>query len=223
MSTAQSSNHSSTWNPTTWFQGNSDSWVKWEMCCNVLLASYFMYFVYLHGSSVVSTGLRLSTILLLLKVGADVFFHLTRKPAEKISRKPYDWFIGIAGAYTILLFVPLVGTDSVFGVLIQLFGMALQVLGMFSLNQSIGFVAANRGIKTKGMYRFVRHPLYFAYTVSFFGFMINQFCIRNLCVYLLMVVVLYLRTHCEERILRQDAEYQEYAEKVKYRMIPGIF
>lgn len=221
MSSMQNSKISN-WNPTTWFQGNSDSWVAWERCCNFLLAGYFMYFVYLHGTFL-STGVRISTILLLLKVGADVFFHLTRKPAEKISRKPYDWFIGIAGAYVILLFVPLTGTDSVLGVLIQLFGMALQVLGMFSLNQSIGFVAANRGVKTGGMYRFVRHPLYFAYIVSFFGYMINQFCIRNLCVYLVMVFALYLRTRCEEGILRQDEEYQAYAEKVKYRMIPGLF
>jgi protein-S-isoprenylcysteine O-methyltransferase Ste14 len=200
---------------------NADNWIKWELVCNLILASYFGYFAAIHGSAYFST-FRISTLLLLMKVSADVFFHLVRKPAKQITRDYWAWFIGIAGAYTILFFQPVAGSDSVTGTLIQLFGMTLQVAGMLSLNRSIGFVAANRGVKTGGMYKFVRHPLYFAYTISFLGYLINQFNVWNLVVYIAMVVCLYLRTRCEEDVLRQDPEYQTYAEKVKYRMIPGL-
>ena len=216
MSTAQPQNDTQ-----TWFQGKPNYWLAWELFCNVVLACFFLNFVLIHGNAML-TVFRLSSLLILMKVSADVFFHLVRKPAKQITHSWYDWAIGIAGAYTILFYEPVAGTDYWVGTAIQLVGLGLQVAGMLSLNRSIGFVAANRGIKTGGMYRFVRHPLYFAYTVSFAGFLMNQFTFRNLAVYILMVVCLYLRTRCEEGILRQDAEYRAYAGKVKYRMIPGL-
>jgi protein-S-isoprenylcysteine O-methyltransferase Ste14 len=202
--------------------GKPDYWLAWEFFCNIALAAFFLYFVAIHGSSLMN-AFRISTILILIKVSADVFFHLVRKPAKQITRDYYAWFIGIAGAFTILFFQPVAGKDFFLGTFIQLIGLGLQVAGMFSLNRSIGFVAANRGIKTGGMYKFVRHPLYFAYTVSFLGFLMNQFSWWNLFAYVLMVFCLYLRTRCEEEVLRQDDEYQAYAETVKYRMVPGLF
>ena len=165
---------------------------------------------------------RLSTLLVLVKVSADTLFHLFRAPAKKISRSYYAWLIGIAGAFTILFFQSVQGTDTFLATAIQIVGLMLQVASMFSLNRSIGFVAANRGIKTNGMYRFVRHPLYFAYTIAFFGFLLNHFTIWNLCIYMAMVLALYLRTYCEEQVLREDAEYQQYAKRVRWRLLPFV-
>lgn len=221
MSNAQPQTQNSIFNLFNGTKG-ADNWLKWEMACNLILATYFCYFAAVHGSAFFSS-FRISTLLLLMKVSADIFFHLVRKPAKQITRDYWAWFIGIAGAYTILFFQPVAGNDMLIAILLQLFGMCLQFAGMLSLNRSIGFVAANRGIKTGGMYKLVRHPLYFAYIVSFLGYTINQFSVWNLAVYVIMIVCLYLRTRCEEAVLRQDPEYQAYAEKVKYRMIPGLF
>lgn len=215
MSTAQNKTHSS-------FQGKPNYWLCWEVLCNIILALFFLQFLIYHGSNFVE-GLRLSTLLIVLKVSADVAFHLVRAPAKQVSTNLWDWFIGIAGAFTLLLFRPVSGADMWIGTGIQLCGMALQVAGMYSLNRSIGFVAANRGVKTTGMYRFVRHPLYFAYVVAFFGYMLNHFTAWNIGVYCLLVLGLYLRTRCEEGVLSQDEKYREYKSRVKYRMIPGIF
>lgn len=214
MSTAQT-------NAKPLFAGKPNYWILWEVCCNVALAFFFLQFVLWNGQDLLS-AFRLSTLLILMKVSADTAFHLVRAPANKISTNLWDWVIGIAGAFTLLFYRSIEGTDMWVGTGIQLIGLGLQVAAMCSLNRSIGFVAANRGIKTKGMYQFVRHPLYFAYCVAFAGYLFNHFTVRNIIVYVLMVGCLYLRTRCEEGVLTQDEEYREYKSRVRYRMIPGL-
>ncbi|MFM7117400.1 MAG: methyltransferase family protein [Planctomycetota bacterium] len=197
------------------------TWVNWERCVNFLLALYFLRFACM-GAADLTEAFRLSTFLMLLKVSADTAFHLIRKPAEQISTSLYDWSIGIFGAFTNFLYEGTLGNDLWWATSLQLMGMSLQVAGMLSLNRSIGFVAANRGVRTSGMYRFVRHPLYFSYCVSFMGFLLNHFTAHNLIVYLTMVSMLFLRILAEERLLSRSPEYQAYQKQVRYRLIPGL-
>lgn len=199
----------------------SKSWLYWEILCNILLAAFFLRFVLLNGSDLLQ-GFRLSSLLILLKVSSDTIFHLFRRPARDISTTVYDWIIGIGGAYTAFFYLSTPGVDSLFWQIVQLTGMVLQVAGMLSLNRSIGFVAANRGIKTRGMYKFVRHPLYFAYVLSYFGFVMNQPTSWNLSVYAIMVTLLFMRAIAEERVLMRSKEYQEYSQRVRYRLIPYV-
>ena len=196
-------------------------WLIWEISVNVLLALFFLQFVVFNGGHLLES-FRLSTLLMLVKVSADTLFHLVRSPAKQISVNVYHWAIAVCGTNVVLFFRSTDGTDMLIGDVIQIIGCALQVAGMVSINRSIGYVAANRGIKTKGMYRFVRHPLYFAYNIAFFGFLINHFTAQNCIVYVTMVFVLYLRTICEEAVLMQDQEYQAYSNRVRYRLIPYI-
>ncbi len=214
MSTTQTESHAGV-------HGKPNYWVAWEICCNVVLALYFFQFVLINGACLM-TAFRISTLLLLLKVSSDTIFHLFRKPAKEISLNIYHWAIGIVGAFTNFFYRSVEGDDLWIGTGIQIVGIALQVFAMLSLNRSIGFVAANRGIKTNGMYRFVRHPLYFAYIVAFFGYLLNHFTLNNQIVFAFMVYCLYLRTHCEEEILSKDPEYCEYKSRVKYRIIPYV-
>lgn len=197
------------------------TWVNWERCVNFLLALYFLRSVCM-GATGLTEAFRLSTCLMLLKVSADTAFHLIRNPAQQISTSPYDWTIGILGAFTNLLYEGTPGSDLWWATSIQLLGMSLQVAGMLSLNRSIGFVAANRGVRTSGMYRFVRHPLYFSYCVSFMGFLLNHYTAYNLIIYLTMVSMLFLRILAEERLLSRSTEYQAYKMQVRYRLIPGL-
>jgi len=196
-------------------------WLAWELLCNVVLAIYFLQFVVANGASLMAS-FRLSTLLLLFKVSADAIFHLVRRPAKDISLNPYDWVIGIVGAYTNFFYLAVEGHDNLGGTLLQIVGLFLAVFAMISLNRSIGFVAANRGVKSDGMYRWVRHPLYMAYMVSFFGFLLNHFTVHNLLVYTIMATCLYLRSRSEERVLLRDPEYQEYSQRVRYRLIPFV-
>jgi protein-S-isoprenylcysteine O-methyltransferase Ste14 len=72
------------------------------------------------------------------------------------------------------------------------------------------------------MYQFVRHPLYFAYTVSFLGYLLNHFTQHNLVVYGVMIGMFILRIIAEERLLSRTPEYREYMQKVPFRLIPGL-
>lgn len=200
---------------------NRNMWRVWEMLGNVLLAAFFLRFLLSAGSNLMEC-FRISTLILTLKLSLDVFFLLTRKAANEVSFVPYDWAIAIAGTYCSMFFQTVNGQDHLFGQVVQTVGFSLQLLSILSLNRSFGIVAANRGIKTSGMYKFVRHPLYFAYTISYFGFLLNQLTAYNCIIYTSMMAFLYLRIIAEERLLTQNKEYQEYCQQTRYRLIPFV-
>lgn len=197
------------------------AWTIWEIVGNVLLAAFFLRFLISTGVSL-QQCFRFSSLLLAIKLSIDVFFLLTRRPANKVSLAPYDWVIGIFGTYCPLFFQTINGQDLVVGQAIQMVGLSLQMLGILSLNRSFGLVAANRGIKKDGMYKYVRHPLYFAYTISYFGFTLNQLTMHNCIIYTCMLGLLYLRIIAEERLLNQSEEYQTYCQSTRWRLIPFV-
>jgi protein-S-isoprenylcysteine O-methyltransferase Ste14 len=102
-------------------------------------------------------------------------------------------------------------------------GALLATLAVISLGRSFGIVAANRGVRTTGFYRFVRHPLYGSYMISYLGFLVGNLSILNVLLVFLTVLCQYARAVAEERILLQDPAYRAYAQRVHYRFIPYIF
>ena len=194
-----------------------------EVLCNVVLSLLFLQFAIGHGRSLMET-MRLSTLLLLIKVSTDVVFYLIRRIPKDVSLAPYDWFIAIAGTYAIVFFRPFEqGHDLLIGQFLQFTGMGLQTVAMFSLNRSIGMVPANRGIQTGGLYRFVRHPLYLSYVIAFLGYVVNHPSAYNIGVYLAALLLWVLRLLAEERFLLRDSAYRDYAQNVRCRMLPGVF
>jgi len=83
----------------------------------------------------------------------------------------------------------------------------------------------NRGIVTKGLYKFVRHPAYISkvlmwWIITFPVFENNLLAILSM---LFWTFIYYLRAMTEERHLLKDKDYQVYCDKVKYRFIPSIY
>lgn len=194
-----------------------------EIALNIGLSLLFLKFasVYVHS---LMDAFRLSTLLLLLKVTTDVVFYLIRRIPKEVSLSLYDWFIAVAGTYAVICFRPHnEGHDLLIGQILQIGGISLQVIAMLSLNRSIGMVAANRGVQTGGLYRFVRHPLYLSYVIAFLGYVISQPSFYNILVYTAAVLLWILRLLAEERFLLRDEAYRSYAERVRYRIIPGLF
>ncbi|MBI1312888.1 isoprenylcysteine carboxylmethyltransferase family protein [bacterium] len=193
-----------------------------EVGCNIVLALLFLQFAAMQVRSLMDV-VRLSTALVLFKVSLDVFFYLTRRLPKGVSFSPYDWCVAVTGTFAILLFRPTSGNDVLLGTALQIGGLVLQSGAMLSLRRSIGIVPANRGIQTGGLYRFVRHPMYLSYVVAFLGYVINHPSTFNLTVYASAVLLWCLRIFAEERFLLQDAGYREFAGRVRYRLLPGIF
>ncbi len=106
---------------------------------------------------------------------------------------------------------------------LQIAGLVIQVSAKLSLRRSFGILPANRGVVVSGPYRFLRHPIYFGYFVNQGGFLLSNFGIRNLVVLLILWALQMFRVVREERVLVKDARYREYAARVRYRFIPGVF
>jgi protein-S-isoprenylcysteine O-methyltransferase Ste14 len=90
------------------------------------------------------------------------------------------------------------------------------------LGRSFGIVPANRGVKETGVYRLIRHPMYAGYMLNHVGFVLVFFSAWNVAIYAVAWTALWLRAVEEEKFLRRDPEYRRYAEKVRYRLIPGL-
>lgn len=101
-------------------------------------------------------------------------------------------------------------------------GSAVSLAAKAFLGRSFGMVAANRGVKDSGIYRFVRHPMYLGYMLSHLGFVLVFFSVANVAIYAVAWTCLWLRAKEEEKILLRDPEYQAYASKVRFRLVPGL-
>ncbi len=197
--------------------------VAWEIGGNIALALFFLQFLVAHGQEFLATH-RFSTLLLVIKVATDVVFYLFRRVPKEISFSPYDWTVALLGTYMVACFRPEhAGSDNIIGQFMQTLGLCMQVGGMISLNTSIGMTAANRGIKTGGLYRVVRHPLYLSYAIAFGGFVLNQMSWHNIMIYFAALLLWVMRILAEERLLTRDAMYRTYTTRVQWRLIPFLF
>ena len=87
-------------------------------------------------------------------------------------------------------------------------------------------IQRERGHKTvsTGPYAFVRHPMYAGGLLMFLGMPLQLGSWLGLAALALMVPLLAVRIVMEERTLRAELEgYRDYAERVRYRMIPGLW
>lgn len=165
----------------------------------------------------------LALIMLVISETLTAILFFVRSSPKTVSFAPGDWLVGVAGSYLPMLFRPAAwGALPDAGTLV-LVGTGLQIIGLLSLNRSFAIVAAKREIKTSGMYRFVRHPIYASYFLVFAGYVLQNTSIANLLVYALLLVLLYIRILREERHLALDPAYREYMQAVRYRLIPFVF
>jgi protein-S-isoprenylcysteine O-methyltransferase Ste14 len=87
-------------------------------------------------------------------------------------------------------------------------------------------IQRERGHKTvsTGPYAFVRHPMYAGGLLMFLGMPLQLGSWLGVAALALMVPLLAVRIVMEERTLRAELEgYRDYAARVRYRMIPGLW
>ncbi len=188
----------------------------------LVLAVLWGLFAYRHALAFQRTGDWTYLLVCLSETVAATLLACRSKPTS-VSTDPLDWVFAIAGT-----FVPTLFTPASWGLLpaantLVAIGTVLQILGLISLNRSIALVPAHRELKTTGMYRFLRHPLYASYLLSFTGYTLANTSLWNALIYVMMVGFLFVRVEREEKHLACDLAYGEYRQRVRYRLVPLVF
>jgi protein-S-isoprenylcysteine O-methyltransferase Ste14 len=155
--------------------------------------------------------------------------------------KGWDKVIGGIGAFGGLFILILAGLDERFGwpggIRIEVQITAFVLLGLsyplftwaMASNKffsTIVRIQKERGhtVQTGGPYRFVRHPGYASLLVSYITIPIALGSLWACIPMALLVVNLFVRTALEDRTLQNELDgYKEYAVRVRYHLIPGIW
>ena len=146
-----------------------------------------------------------------------------RRSANQISRRPDDWVIGFAGTFLPLLVMRSARPGVAYGGLLLVLGFGIAVAAQLSLCRSFGVVAASRGVKTGGLYRVVRHPMYLGYFMTHLGFLLTNPLPWNAAVYAVWTACQLHRIRAEERVLFTDVAYVAFTRRVRYRLLPFVY
>ena len=186
--------------------------------------TFFGFFALRMFAALLETGSPLYFILFASEF-LVVMFSLLRRATRDVSQRGVDWAVALAGTNLPLLAqpggVPL--APEAVSAALMIFGLLASIWAKLSLRRSFGIVAANRGVKTSGPYTLIRHPMYAGYLVIQVGFLLFSPTLWNLLIYVAAASLQLLRMQAEEEILRQDPTYRDYADRVRYRLVPGLY
>jgi protein-S-isoprenylcysteine O-methyltransferase Ste14 len=151
---------------------------------------------------------------------------LARRPPRATSRRIGSWLVAVGGTFGGLLLRPggahpPWGVDA--GLALQLAGLLLAITALVTLGRSFALVAADRGLKTRGLYAVVRHPMYASYLLIQAGYVLQSLSAPNIAVFALASACNVGRVLAEEDVLARSPAYQAYREQVRWRLIPGVW
>lgn len=151
------------------------------------------------------------------QAGLASFLMLARRTEQgevPLRRKVLAWL----GA--LLPFGLQAGETSTGWMLVSLAGVGLSLWGLASLGRSFGIAPANRGLAEVGAYRVMRHPMYAGEMLSYLALTAANPTIWNVGVVLTLLATFLMRIRWEEEIV---GGYEEYRQRVRWRMIPGVW
>jgi protein-S-isoprenylcysteine O-methyltransferase Ste14 len=196
-----------------------------DLFARVAIVVLFSLMAYSIGADFIATG-RLTGLLLLASETLVVVLTLFRRSPSIVDRSLR------ARVLTTISMIgpPLVRPSSVAAlapelmtVLLSAAGLLVVIGGKISLGRSFGLMPANRGVVSSGLYRLVRHPIYMGYLITHAGFVLANPTIWNVMTLVAADLGLLLRAVCEERTLSRDEAYRAYQQRVRWRVVPGVF
>jgi len=165
------------------------------------------------------------------------------KERRSVGKDVKSWDKKIILAYTITLIIMLVlaGLDAVRFRWLQV-PLVLKALGFLGIIPAValGFwalrqntylaqyvrIQKDRGhrVITTGPYEYVRHPMYVGVILFILCFPLALGSLYSFIPGIIIVILFIIRTSLEDKTLQEELEgYQEYAKRVRYKLIPGIF
>ncbi len=117
---------------------------------------------------------------------------------------------------------PSAGALATTGLIFELLGIGLSQVARVYMGRSFGVLPANRGIVSKGPFRWVRHPIYFGWLILSIGYAMSYPSDRNIMLIATTLPLMVWRIGQEEGQLSADPEYRRYMDRVRYRLWPGV-
>lgn len=99
----------------------------------------------------------------------------------------------------------------------------LGIATLLNLGRSFGILIACREIRTGGLYAIIRHPMYLSDILLRIGFVLGHRTPGAMALMLLSVGLYVWRAYLEEQFLLGQPGYRAYMQKVRYRLLPGVF
>ena len=193
-----------------------------QVAVNIFLIALFVllaaasYRSFIASRSIQSFGVLAVNMLI-------VGLFLLRRPAKSETPHLSLWLLAVIGTALPLLLRPRGAAGFVgVGTAIQVTGMIMMTGGLLSLRRSFAVVPGNRGIRQGGLYRIVRHPIYFSELVALLGAVLVSPTVPNWTLWLCECGVQYARAIAEEQFLAADPTYRAYRGRVRYRLLPGF-
>jgi protein-S-isoprenylcysteine O-methyltransferase Ste14 len=149
-----------------------------------------------------------------------------RQPARFSSIRPLEVLVTLLSLTYFVAFEVKPSSSAALalsGGVVTAIGSLFTFISIQWLGRSFAVLPSLRDIRTSGMYRFVRHPIYLSYIVAGLGTLMRHPSVYNSSVVLAGVLLMMWRIRFEERLLAQDELYRNYMDAVRYRLIPGLY
>jgi len=140
------------------------------------------------------------TPLTLLATGASIFVPALMRPEE-----------------------PSHGLLALAAIVVELTGVTLGQVSRLYLGRRFALLPANRGVITRGPFRFVRHPVYAGWLILSIGYVMAFPSIRNGLIVIAALPLILWRIVQEETLLAADPDFRDYLARTRWRLIPGFY
>ena len=150
----------------------------------------------------------------------------------KYLKNSYEFFIVILQFFIIVLHfiqweflsrIEIVKVNFIFsflGFLLIIFGLIIMFMAIKDLGSNLSPLPRplpNANLITSGIYRFMRHPMYFSLILISFGLFITKLSLYQLCLTISLALIIKFKIVLEEKYLNKKFKnYFLYTDKVKY-------
>ncbi len=189
---------------------------------NLILAGLLGWLAYTNIRAFFTYG-SISALVLTVAESILVISFVIRKEARAFSLKPSDWLVSIMMLVVPILFRPDQHNDLFQGTLLNILGALLLTWAYASLGTSISLAPALRDIKTRGMFVYVRHPIYASYILLYGGYYLSHPTVWNAFLMMSFFPLMVSRIKREETFLAQDETYRSYVEHTPWKIIPFLY
>jgi protein-S-isoprenylcysteine O-methyltransferase Ste14 len=156
-----------------------------------------------------------------------IFLFICRSPSKHAETDPKVWILCLGAAWLPGLVydpgLPVAPAWRYTVLVLQVLSLGGMVVALSQLGKGFGILPAVRQVKTHGLYRWIRHPLYATEIAYLSTVLLLAPTLWNISLVTLFIGLQTYRALTEEKLLlTHEATYRQYASQVKYRFIPFI-